>query len=158
MATKLKEIQLTSVDLVKAGANQEANICLYKSADQQEPPKAPETSTEREQNLFKRFLNWLNEDPAESHTEPQNSDTDVNLFNTYTDALAKSIQSIHDDASLNEEQKIEMIEKSVGQFNEAITWLNSVGDIPPEHEETVEKAESLTTDDDRFDCIEEVFP
>lgn len=32
MATKLKKIQLTSVDLVRAGANQEADICLFKSA------------------------------------------------------------------------------------------------------------------------------
>ena len=33
MATKLKNLRLTSVDLVKAGANQEADICLYKSLD-----------------------------------------------------------------------------------------------------------------------------
>lgn len=36
MATKLKNLHLTSVDLVRAGANQEADICLFKSA---EPPK-----------------------------------------------------------------------------------------------------------------------
>lgn len=36
MATKLKNLRLTSVDLVRAGANQEADICLFKSA---EPPK-----------------------------------------------------------------------------------------------------------------------
>lgn len=33
MATKLKKMHLTSVDLVRAGANQEADICLYKSAE-----------------------------------------------------------------------------------------------------------------------------
>ena len=33
MATKLKNMRLTSVDLVRAGANQEADICLYKSMD-----------------------------------------------------------------------------------------------------------------------------
>lgn len=33
MATKLKNMQLTSVDMVPAGANQEADICLYKSLD-----------------------------------------------------------------------------------------------------------------------------
>lgn len=38
MATKLKNLRLTSVDLVRAGANQEADICLYKSADQ-DPPR-----------------------------------------------------------------------------------------------------------------------
>lgn len=48
MATKLRNLQLTSVDLVKAGANQEADICLYKSLDgppvenpEQTPPEAP---------------------------------------------------------------------------------------------------------------------
>ncbi len=33
MATKLKNVHLTSVDLVRRGANQEADICLYKSFD-----------------------------------------------------------------------------------------------------------------------------
>lgn len=49
MATKLRNLQLTSVDLVKAGANQEADICLYKSLDgppvetpEQTTPEAPE--------------------------------------------------------------------------------------------------------------------
>lgn len=43
MATKLKNMRLTSVDLVRAGANQEADICLYKSLDgapADNPPKA----------------------------------------------------------------------------------------------------------------------
>jgi len=33
MANKLKNIILTSVDLVRAGANQQADICLFKSTD-----------------------------------------------------------------------------------------------------------------------------
>ncbi len=33
MATKLRNMRLTSVDLVRAGANQEADICLFKSAN-----------------------------------------------------------------------------------------------------------------------------
>lgn len=44
-ATKLKNMRLTSVDLVPAGANQEADICIFKSLDgepQENPPaKAP---------------------------------------------------------------------------------------------------------------------
>lgn len=32
MANRLKNIRLTSVDLVRSGANQLADICLYKSA------------------------------------------------------------------------------------------------------------------------------
>lgn len=47
MATKLKKMLLTSVDLVPAGANQEADICLYKSIDgiAEDPQiEAPEVS------------------------------------------------------------------------------------------------------------------
>lgn len=33
MATKLKKMKLTSVDLVPSGANQDADICLFKSRD-----------------------------------------------------------------------------------------------------------------------------
>ncbi len=33
LANRLKNLRLTSVDLVKAGANQEADICLYKSLE-----------------------------------------------------------------------------------------------------------------------------
>lgn len=42
MATRLRKMRLTSVDLVPRGANQEADICLYKSLDgppaQEQPP------------------------------------------------------------------------------------------------------------------------
>lgn len=46
MATKLKNLQLTSVDLVKAGANQEADICLYKSLDGPPVESAEQTTSE----------------------------------------------------------------------------------------------------------------
>lgn len=39
MATKLKKMRLTSVDLVRAGANQQADICLYKSAEPHAPTR-----------------------------------------------------------------------------------------------------------------------
>ena len=38
MRTKLKKLFLSSVDTVRAGANQEADICLFKSADGAEAP------------------------------------------------------------------------------------------------------------------------
>ncbi len=37
MAAKLRNIKLTSVDLVRTGANPEANICLFKSLDFPKP-------------------------------------------------------------------------------------------------------------------------
>ena len=44
MATKLKNLRLTSVDLVRAGANQEADICIVKSLDGA-PEETPTTET-----------------------------------------------------------------------------------------------------------------
>lgn len=59
MATKLKKIMLTSVDLVPAGANQEADICLYKSLDgapaaepQIEDPAPTRTISKSDPNRF----------------------------------------------------------------------------------------------------------
>lgn len=44
MAQRLKKMELTSVDLVRAGANQEADICLFKSLDGQPPEDHKETA------------------------------------------------------------------------------------------------------------------
>ena len=57
MANKLKKMHLTSVDLVRRGANQEADICLYKGLDPSEPTETP---TEQETNIFKRFIRRRN--------------------------------------------------------------------------------------------------
>lgn len=48
MATKLKNLRLTSVDLVRRGANQEADICIVKGLDgtpsENPPAEAPAAS------------------------------------------------------------------------------------------------------------------
>ena len=60
MATKLKKMKLTSVDLVRAGANQKADICLFKSANAENSVENTEeihtsrqTSTENSYNIDK---------------------------------------------------------------------------------------------------------
>ena len=85
MLTKLKNMLLSSVDLVRRGANQEADICLFKSAD------AP---------------------------EEQVMDSEMALV--YTGALAKSILSIQEDDTLDNEAKVDMIRKSFEQFGKAV--------------------------------------
>lgn len=44
MANKLKNLRLTSVDLVRAGANQAADICLFKSAPEAQSNRDPPSS------------------------------------------------------------------------------------------------------------------
>ena len=122
MATKLKKMKLTSVDLVRAGANQEADICLFKSVD---PQEAAESPTERERNIFKRFLDWLRENPAESDVEPDDDieKADEDLEYIYKSAITESLQSIVADESLSAEEKDEMIAKSIDQYHERLAEL-----------------------------------
>ena len=121
MATKLKKMKLTSVDLVRAGANQEADICLFKSAT---PPEATEEPTEAETNIFKRFLNWIRENPTEAENEPhshiEKADPQPDLEYIYKSALAESLQSIMADDTLTEIEKKDMTEESLRQYAEKI--------------------------------------
>lgn len=129
MATKLKNLRMTSVDLVRNGANQEADICLFKSAD---PAESTETPTERETNIFKRFLNWLRENPAEGENEPENpiekADEQPDLADIYKSAITESLQSIAADDSLSAEEKNDMIAKSLDEYHEAMVDLLVYGE------------------------------
>lgn len=51
MATLLKNMKLTSVDLVGRGANQEADICLFKSMDA-DPNEVPQTVSKTDPNRY----------------------------------------------------------------------------------------------------------
>jgi len=124
MATKLRKMKLTSVDLVRAGANQEADICLFKSAT---PPEATEEPTEAETNIFKRFINWIRENPTEAENEPhshiEKADPEPDLEYLYKSALAESLQSIMADDTLTEIEKKDMTEESLRQYAEKIQEL-----------------------------------
>ncbi len=125
MATKLKNMHLTSVDLVRFGANQEADICLFKS---ETPPQRAEAPTEEEMSLFGKFVRWLKTVCAEPQTDAEEEWEDAEekgLENAeksaaYAKAFAKSVQSIHEDVTITPDQKIEMIQKSINEFTEAV--------------------------------------
>lgn len=134
MANKLKNMRLTSVDLVRNGANQEADICLFKSTDPEEDPVQPTTE---EKNIFKRFINWLRENNAE---DPQGDvdtvEKDYTTFDSltaarenneklwqYTNALTESIRSIQMDQDLDKDQKYQLMAQSLDQFDEAMDKL-----------------------------------
>ena len=177
MATKLKNMKLKSVDLVKAGANQEAHIRLHKSAEfgttSQEAPEAP---TEAEKNIFKRFVGWLHETLTDFDYEPENpitksDDPEIDdTANIYKSAIAESVHSILSDESLSAEEKSDMIEKSLDQYHEKMMELVKA-DFPEDDDEedeedaptneTADQEQLLDPDDDDtpdpdFDEIEEV--
>lgn len=158
MATKLKKMKLTSVDLVRAGANQEADICLFKSAD---PPEATESPTAAETNIFKRFLNWLRENPTEAENEPQSQiekgDDLPDLEYIYKSALAESLQSIMADDTLTEIEKKDLTEESLRQYAEKIREMERAeedydggDDID---EAAIEEVDDYDDPDDDYDDI-----
>lgn len=152
MATKLKKMKLTSVDLVRAGANQEADICLFKSADHQE---AADTPTEQERNIFKRFLGWLRENPAESDVEPDDDieKADEDLEEIYKSAINESLQSIVADESMSAEEKNDMIAKSIDQYHERLAELFiAVGSLEDEPDGLI----YLPEDMEKSDCYDEI--
>lgn len=176
MANKLKNMRLTSVDLVRNGANQEADICLYKSAD---PPEATEQPTEAEIGVFKRLLNFLRENPAEGAVEPTAPvEKDYSTFDQinsnrensdklwrYTDALTCSIRSIQEDHDLDKDQKLEMMKQSLGEFTAAMEDLlealcsatkEAPALIKSDKGEENDEVEELEDEDDDIDEIEEV--
>lgn len=148
MANKLKNLRLTSVDMVRNGANQEADICLFKSADPEEDPATPTTE---EKNIFKRFLNWLRENPAEEQEEPtapiEKADEEPYLVDIYKSAITESLQSIVADETLSETEKNDMIAKSLDEYHEAMLDLFGFG---PE-EESLQKADDEEDDLDDWE-------
>ena len=129
MATKLKNMKLTSVDLVKAGANQKADICLYKSADSEDTAQeATGSPTETEKGIFKRFIGWLHENLTDGEHAPENpiekgDNTETPNEDIYKCVISESLKSIVEDETLSTEEKTAMIEKSIEQYHDAMVEL-----------------------------------
>lgn len=160
MATLLKDLKLTSVDLVRAGANQEADICLYKSADYKDPPEATERPTEVEKNVFKRFIDWLRKNPTEAATEPHNPIGKAEKTATdkiYKSAIIESITSIANDNTLNEDDKLAMVEKSLDQFYKKRKLLWDIDDEENEWDPDLEQTGTGSSQPvDEIEEIEEI--
>lgn len=135
MATKLKDMKLTSVDLVRAGANQEADICLFKGMDPEGQDDVGKASFTFDQVTDIR-------------------DKQEKLWH-YSSALTDSISSIQDDNDLGNEGKARMMRESLQQFTAAMEGLicELCGTAPVKNEVPVTVGKS---DPDRFDHIQEV--
>lgn len=164
MATKLKNMHLTSVDLVRAGANQEADICLYKSAE------VPETRTDAKDDILAQLADLLEERRLAAKNEPQRPpqinkedpqeetyDDDSQTFNEltaertaneilyiYLSAIEDSIESIQTDDDLDESEKNKIMHESLQEF------IDAMEDLVPKlckskPEEDCEKAEDVDT-------------
>ena len=127
LAKKLKNLKITSVDFVDEGANQRADINLFK---RKEPEGKPQES------MFKRFVNWLKgegmdeaqidaeiQKAAESFNEQlmqRNIEQIDNEMWDVTSALRASLLSIATDVELDAGQKTAAMTESVSQFSVAV--------------------------------------
>lgn len=137
MSTKLKNMKLTSVDLVRAGANQEADICLYKSAN---PPA--ETTIDLYKSAITESLQSIVADESLS-VEEKNSLIEKSI-GQYHDRMTELFSA----APAEEPQTEEPLEKADGE-PEGDEDGEELVDFDFEDEEPVDKS-------DRYDEIEYV--
>ena len=162
MATKLKNMKVTSVDLVRAGANQEADICLFKSADAVDATESP---PEDEIELLKQFIASFDKNPTEAENEPYSHIEKADLENIYKSAIVESLQSIIDDDTLSKSQKKSMAKESVKQFKEKMKELERLDEMEDRYDDDYDKEDMVeeiieerrrNRKPKRFDVLEEV--
>ena len=108
--TKLKKMKLNSVDFVRRGANPAADIALYKSADY-----IPEES---------------------EYMDVAKAEEDLALF---TDVLSESFSSIMKDDSLTQDERLDMIQKSMSEFTDTVDdYLSSLSILEKSYEEPLD--------------------
>lgn len=134
MATKLKNLAVTSVDLVDQGANPDAHIQLFKRGENPE-----DEPTESEKGLFKKFLHWFTKGYEDAHkgNEPKDGvQKDAKMFAEMLDretmrqitsemydfcyALSDSLSSIICDNDLTADSKQAMMKQSLKEFGETM--------------------------------------
>lgn len=114
--TKLKKLEVNSVDLVPAGANQDAHINLYKS---------------KEQPVWERFVEKVKKTFGMDEAELQavyeerfqtvNKQRIENEIWDYTSALRESFSSIVNDGELGSKARAELLAKSMDEFTTAMS-------------------------------------
>ena len=114
--TKLKKLEVNSVDLVPAGANPDAHINLFKSKEER-------PAWGRFVGMVKKTLG-MDESDIEAvfkeHYEPVNKQRIQNEIWDYTSALRDSFESIMKDDELDSDGRSEMLQKSMDEFTTAM--------------------------------------
>lgn len=143
MAQKLKNLEITSVDLVERGANQDAYIKFYKSKKGENM-----NLSEKIARAVAKALGTLSDD----YMEP------AEYIEKTGDEMRMSIDSILEDESLSEEEKGAMIQKSFDEYSEELSksarnWKRPGRDADPgeyEDDDPEDRFEEAD-DEDRID-------
>ena len=121
MANKLKPTELPSVDLCRKGANQKANIKLFKSAEAEGGGDGNE-----EMGLIDKLAKALAQTLGRAFEEKMQPITKADSawqIRETTGDLRKSLESILGDDSLSSVEKHDMMAESLQQFTSEVTEL-----------------------------------
>lgn len=118
--TKLKKMKLTSVDMCRRGANPDAYINLHKNVE--EPPAEEPVDA----GIVKAIVDGLKAAFGLGDVDKKATTFDDNMKRReiqdnrwqYADALHMSIESILEDETLSDDQKVDMMKESIAQFAE----------------------------------------
>ena len=150
MATKLKNMKLNSVDLVKQGANPKAHFRILKSAE------GGETKDMSFINTLKKGLNRvLGITPSDEKLSELAKSIGQDPYAVMEEALKKSAVSILKDEDLSGEEKQSMLETSIEQFCKALKDEKDDSDpedVDDESEEDEKDPEDLDDEDMEKKC------
>lgn len=127
--TRLRKLDMSSVDFVRRGANQKADIMLRKSAEDEEIP----------QGLWKSI-----QDAVKEWRKGEDSMKEFQITkSSFVDALDYSMDSIIADETMDNVAKAEMAEESIQQFSDALLAevKKAIGYEAPEDDMTDEGEE-----------------
>ena len=129
---KLKNMKLNSVDFVPKGANQHADIELFKSA-----PEVP-----AREGVFKSFVDWLTKGAPETFDQTKAQKRIREKLRQFSYALDDSFESILE-SDMSADDKKAMLRESLDQFRAAVDNMidgaaGSGPTIPPALDEGAE--------------------
>lgn len=109
---KLKNMKLTSVDFVPKGANQHADIELFKSA-----PAPP-----AREGFFKSLVDWLTKGAPGTFEQTLSTEDMRGKLWQYSHALDDSFESILE-SDMSADEKKQMLRESLEQFRSAVDGM-----------------------------------
>ena len=141
-ANKLKLTEVSSVDLCPQGANPDADICLFKSAEgTQQPPVNTEPATSNEETKRSFFKNLVDALSTAFFSTPQTlpaadvvkdaqsfsditarQEVDENMWR-YLRAFEESVSSIVRDGDIEAAEKSTKLNETLAQFNAKMTSI-----------------------------------
>lgn len=169
---KLKLTEVNSVDLCPQGANPDADICLFKSAEgTQQPPVTPNTPASNEdakRSFFKNFVEAMSTAffstsqpiPAAEVVKDAQSFSDITARQEVDDnvwkylmALNSAINSIVNDGDIDAAEKETKLNESLSQFNAKMTAIFTaiVGIVKTDDNNPGEIGKSNKEGDDTMD-------